>query len=83
MNYSSSSASPIGESGDNTEQFIQFYSENHCLWQVTNAQYKNRYARDDAIRTIARELTISTQEAKDKVRTLRTYYNSERRKTRK
>ena len=50
---------------------------------MTNAQYKSRYARDDAIRAIARELTISTQEVKDKVRTLRTYYNSERRKTTK
>ena len=65
---------------DNTETFIQHYHDHPCLWQVTNAQYRDRFARDNALRDIAHNLGISSNEVKEKIKRLRTQYSAERRK---
>ena len=79
MGESSSSTSSAIQSNDTTDQLIQLYHDNPCLWQVSNKNYKNRPLRDDAIREIAEELKLSTKDVKEKIYHLRTQYNYYRR----
>ena len=74
---STSPSSPLAT--DVTEQLIELYRQHVCLWQVTDFNYKNRYVRDDALRSIAHELKLTTKEVKEKIVHLRTQYHHYRR----
>lgn len=66
-------------SSEATERLIQLYREHACLWRVGDTFYKNRYARDDALRAIAQELKLSVSQVKHKINNLRTQYHHYRR----
>ena len=68
------------ESSDNTEEFIQLFHDNPCLWKVSDDAYKNRYIRDGAVRDMSNKLKLPPFEVKEKIRKLRTQYQPERRK---
>ena len=76
----SQSSSSASQSKDCTEELIQLYRENACLWHVTNSQYKNRYARDKAIRDIAQKLHLTSKDVRRRISNLRTTYHQCRRR---
>ena len=83
MEESSSHSSAASHSKDCTEELIQLYRDNECLWQVTNPNYKNRYVRDKAIRDIAQKLHLTSQDVKRRIINLRTTYQQCRRRATK
>ena len=48
------------------EKLIDFYEENHCLWNIFDNSYQKRDVKERALATIANELEVQITDIKSK-----------------
>lgn len=66
-----------------TMKFVEAYRERPCLWNVKDAIYKNKHARDTGYKEIENIMNIEgfgIVEIKNKIRALRSTYSQEKKK---
>lgn len=63
--------------------FIETIRLRVCLWDNTDAEYRNRQLKKDEWKAVATEFGISAEEAQKKFKNLRTYFNNEIKKAEK
>ena len=68
---------------ETTVKFIQLYKQHPCLWNFKSADYKNKQKRDTAYESILQGMNIpglGLQDAKNKIKNLRSTYSQELKK---
>ena len=68
---------------ENTTLLISLWEGIPLLWDISQADYKNRTKRTSAIEQLAQQLNTDAREVNRKLNNLRTQFNNELRKTRK
>uniref|UniRef100_T1HAA3 MADF domain-containing protein n=1 Tax=Rhodnius prolixus TaxID=13249 RepID=T1HAA3_RHOPR len=68
---------------EQTVQFVERYKQLETLWNVKSGLYKNKHARESALKELVKFMNIDgfgIEEAKNKIRSLRATYIGERNK---
>jgi len=63
-----------------TCKYVELYKEHECLWNMNSTQYKRKDARQSALEKIVRKMGLenfTTEDAKQKIRSLRATYQQE------
>ncbi|XP_055384916.1 uncharacterized protein LOC129614366 [Condylostylus longicornis] len=63
--------------GENLIEFINFYREQECLWNIYSKNYKNIFLKNKAYNLMAKKFKIGPQEVKTKINNLRSNFNRE------
>lgn len=61
-------------------KFLELYGKYDCLWNQREEKYRNKDARENAVKCIMREMDIvglTTADIKNKIKTIRTIYKKE------
>ena len=63
-----------------TYKYVELYKEHECLWNMNSTLYKRKYARKSALEEIVRKMGLenfTTEDAKQKIKSLRATYQQE------
>jgi hypothetical protein len=63
-----------------TCKYVALYKEHECLWNTNSTQYKRKDARQSALEEIVRKMGLenfTTEDAKQKIKSLRATYQQE------
>jgi len=63
-----------------TRKYVELHKEHECLWNVNSTLYKRKDARQSALEEIVRNMGLEnfiTEDAKQKIKSLRTTYQQE------
>lgn len=73
-------------SEEETCKFVELYREAECLWNLASPNYKNKQERQTAIENLVKDMEkhgFGIQEAKQKIKNIRSTYNQEKLKIKK
>jgi hypothetical protein len=63
-----------------TCKYVELYKEHECLWNMNSTLYKRKDARQSALEEIVRKVGLenfATEDAKQKIKSLRVIYQQE------
>lgn len=61
-------------------KFLELYNKHECVWNHRLDSYKNKDVRENALRSIVKEMDIpglTTADVRNKIKTIRTMYKKE------
>lgn len=73
-------------SEEETVKFVEMYRESECLWNIASPLYKDKNLRQKAIEAIVNDMKkdeFGVQEAKQKIKKIRSTFNQEMLKSEK
>jgi hypothetical protein len=71
---------PARLNGELTCEYVELYKEHECLWNMNSTPYKRKDARQSALEEIVKKMELenfTTEDAKQKIKSLRVTYQQE------